>query len=537
MDVTDLGAQNPNTQPPKPTEPPAEGYIWVFEGGQWVQKQKPTAYETGDDGLNTVTTTTNDDGQTVYTSPGGTTVTMDEGLEDAKDSIDNATANTPANNPSDSQPSGDGTYSPEAMTDTDVLSFLALQNAQQAVGTAYADRPQYGMAVRNLGEARGETRDAMARATNAQAYTVNAPQNYGFNAAQGSQIGPVQGATATTADGVQVGQVAGPQTAQAQTSALAGAQQQQIADLQARASGQAPSLADAQMRAAMEANMQANRSMMASQRGGNVGLAARQAAGQTGMANQQAAQQAMMGRLQEQQQAQNALTGALEQARGQDQTLSMANMNAANQMNTVGYQGQLDQSGLQATLNAENNQFNAGAANAADLANLDVRAQLAQRNAELAQNNAQWNAGAENQYNLDYSQQVQDARMFNADARNANQWSSIQGQMTGADAIAAMGQAGANMEMDMRGQQIGTSLDASRIYGNMYSGEMNRQMALEAEERDRRSGLLSTIGGALGTVGGGLAGWYLSGGNPYGAYGGAVAGGKLGSGVGGYLGG
>jgi hypothetical protein len=167
-----------------------------------------------------------------------------------------------------------------------------------------------------------------------------------------------------------------------------GAQNAQINQLAAIASGQGPSVAATTAAQQRDANVAASMAMLGSQRGSSStasGLLASQnaAAG----ADNAAAQQAALGRAQEAMAAQQQLTGALGGARGQTQATSQYQAGLQQQADLANQSAYNQQAQAQANLYQQAGLANAGAQNQFDLAN--QQAQLSQ----TGMNNQAYNAG------------------------------------------------------------------------------------------------------------------------------------------------
>jgi hypothetical protein len=244
---------------------------------------------------------------------------------------------------------------------------------------------------------------------------------------QAATLGPMQNAQGSMSGGSQINTLPQEQT-RAQQMALG----QQLART---ASGQGPSVAQEQLKQATDQNIRQQQSLAASMRGVNPALAARNAQMGAASAQQQAAGQASTMRAQEALSAQGQLGGLLSGVRGQDIGLGTE----------------------QAQLGQQNQQFNAGQANALAQFNAGQQNQGTMQQGQFNQAAAQANLGA----GVDQQKQLDEMTKY----YTQNGLSIDQAQFAANQALASM--------------KNNTALDRLRIQAGLsgQSQQANAQMA------------------------------------------------------------
>lgn len=219
-----------------------------------------------------------------------------------------------------------------------------------------------------------------------------------------AQVGTPQLGPGATMQAAKLGPAAQTAAAQAQfggidqgaAAARQQAQQGQLANMQMLAAqGGGPSLAEGQIGRAVGQGIAAQNAMAASGRG-NAGTAQRLAAQQAADIQAQGAAAAGQQRIQEQQAAQQALGQTLATARGQN----------------------LDLATQQAQMGLQNQQYNAAARNAANLANQQATNQFALAQAGYGQEAAGANQNAANQFALQQAALGMQGNLANQQALN-----------------------------------------------------------------------------------------------------------------------
>lgn len=364
-----------------------------------------------------------------------------------------------------------------------------------------------------------------------------------------TQWNPLASAAASAVGPAAQGQAQLGQVSNAQNSAFAQQQSALAQMLSGYANGTTPSLAAAQAQQQSDANVRQQMALAASARPGNFGLAQRAGAQNIGNINTALAGQQNQAMLAERMAAAGQLGGVLQGARGQDQDISLANANAANQMSALNanlgtganlanaaQQNQMSQFGAQ--LGQQNSQFNAGQSN-----------QYSTNQAQANQQNAQFNAGAQNQNNQFGSTLGQQNNQYNASAANSYGLSAAQlaQQNNQFNTGASLQQTGLNdsaynqaMANSLGVQQLNQNgqLGFGQLQNADYLGNLNSQTAIKVAGMQQPSAFTQAASGAasvlpmLGAIGGGMLGGPV--GAAAGSYGMSAAEGALGD-VGGAL--